>query len=52
MRININTVKALMIKAHKEGYDPILTINGEYYSIEYNDKPKTERSKVWAEGRG
>lgn len=52
MRININKVKKLMIDAHDIGYEPILTINGEFYSIDYNDKPVTEADKVRLEGRG
>lgn len=51
MRININQVKALMTKAHKAGYEPILTINGEFYSIDYNDKPVSEADNVRREGR-
>jgi hypothetical protein len=50
-RITINKVKQLLINAHKSGYEPILTINGEFYSIEYNDKPETEAQRVKLEGR-
>lgn len=51
MRINIKQVQALMTKAHKSGFEPVLTINGEFYSIDYNDKPVTEADKVRQEGR-
>ena len=40
-----------MTEAHRAGYDPILTINGEFYSIEYNDKKPCEADTVRREGR-
>lgn len=51
MRINIKEVRNLMLKAHKEGYEPILTINGELYQIDYKDKIPCEADRVKREGR-
>ena len=50
-RIKISQVQSLMTQAYKLGYAPILTINGEYYSIDYQDKKITEAEKVRQEGR-
>ena len=50
-RIKISQVKNLMIDAHKQGYEPILTINGEFYSIEYNDKIESEKERVVRHGQ-
>lgn len=50
-RIKISQVKNLMIDAHKQGYEPILTINGEFYSIDYMDKKPCEADKVRQEGK-
>ena len=50
-RINIKEVIKIMKNAHKNGYEPCLTINGQYYSIDYNDKPTSEAQRVRAEGR-
>ena len=38
MRIKINQVQGLMIKAFRLGYIPELSINGEYYDIDYMEK--------------
>lgn len=51
MKIKISQVQSLMLKAHKAGYEPILTINAELYQIDYMDKPKTERERVYESGR-
>ena len=40
-----------MKDAHKNGYEPILTINGEFYSIDYNDKPESESERVKRHGQ-
>ena len=50
-RIKISQVKKLMTEAHKLGYEPILTINGELYQIDYRDKIKTERDEVKERGQ-
>ena len=51
MKIKISQVQSLMTKAHKVGYEPILTVNGEYVDIDYMDKKKTERAKVIENGQ-
>lgn len=46
MRVNISQVKALLSKANQSGYEPLITINGEFYTIDYKNEKQSENAKL------